>query len=390
MNCSKRGILIGLVLVGSVAMAATSTVSVDCSKGQSLNSALGQLSKTTPVTVVVNGTCTELVTVFGFENLTIQGQPGATLVEPSGVTVTLLTAALMIESSRSVTVTGLNVQADTTSGANAIGIGHGSSDIRLRNLTVQGGGEGIAVFEHSQVSIAYVRAMDAAYTPLGVYDLSDVHLERSALLDSTGTAWHVGMDVGASHITMYATSISNMQIGINAYSDSDIDLVQFDTYYANNGANNVTISNAAGTSFNGVQIYRSGLNVATAPLIINRAGQTSGGELAGILLSDGATMSSNNGALTISSSNGQGIIAVNNSHATLSGATVTGGMHGGLLAVNASSIDLTTGSVLTQISGNKMDLFCDATSMITGTANLTGAKTAQCANLSATEVGPLP
>ncbi|MFZ1005258.1 MAG: hypothetical protein WAN65_00370 [Candidatus Sulfotelmatobacter sp.] len=389
MSWSMRGILIGLVVVGSVAMAMASTVSVDCNKGQSLNSTLAQLPKTTPATVVVNGTCTELVTVFGFENLTLQGQAGATVVEPAGVTATVLTAALLIESSRSVIVNGLNVTADTTSGAYAIAIGHGSSDIRLRNLTVQGGGEGIAVFEHSQVSIAYVKAMDAGYSPLGVYDQSDVHLERSSLLNSTG-ALHVGMDVGASHVTMYGTSISNMQIGINAYSESDIDLVQFETYYANNGANDVTISNASGTSYYGAQIYRSSLNVSTATLIISRAGQTSAGELGGILLSDGATMSSSSGFLMISNSVGQGIIAVNNSHATLSGATVKGGMHGGLLAVNQSSIDLTTGNALTQVSGNNVDLFCDATSMITGSINSMGVRTTQCVNLSPTEVGVLP
>ena len=390
MTWSMRGILIGFVVVGSVAMAGASTVSVDCNKGQSLNSALAQLPKTTPATVVVNGTCTELVTVFGFENLTLQGQTGATVVEPAGITATVLTAALLIESSRSVIVNGLNVTADTTSGADAIAIGHGSSDIRLRNLIVQGGSEGIAVFEHSQVSIAYVKSMDPGYTPLGVYDQSDVHLERSSLLNSTGALWHVGMDVGASHVTMYGTSISNMQIGINAYSESDIDVQQYGTYYANNGENDVTISNAAGTSYYGVEIYRSSMNVSTAKLIISGAGQTSAGELGGILLSDGATMNSSSGFVMVSNSVGQGIIAVNNSHATLSGATVIGGMHGGLLAVNQSSIDLTTGNALTQVSGNNVDLFCDATSMITGSSNAIGFRTTQCTNLSPTEVGVLP
>jgi hypothetical protein len=127
-----------------------------------------------------------------------------------------------------------------------------------------------------------------------------------------------------------------------------------------------------------------------APLIISGAGQTSGGELGGILLSDGATMSSSSGFLTISNSVGQGIIAVNNSHVTLSGATVTGGMHGGLLAVNQSSIDLTTGKALTQVSGNNVDLFCDATSMITGTVNSMGVRITQCTNVSSSEVGVLP
>ncbi len=162
-------------------------------------------------------------------------------------------------------------------------------------------------------------------------------------------------------------------------------------YYANNGANDVTITNAAGTSYYGAEIDRSSLSVSTpAPLIIKSAGQAAVGELGGILLSDGATMSSSSGFLMVLSSVGQGITAVNNSHVTLSGATVTGGMHGGLLAVNNSSIDLTTGNALTQVSGNNVDLFCDATSMITGTVNSTGVRNTQCANLSSSEVGVLP
>src|ERR1700736_1311915 len=120
--------LVLLVLVASVAVAETSTpsvpVTVDCSLGQSLNRALSQLDKHTPFTVSVNGTCTEYVRVIGFENLTLKGLPGATLLQPATGAGTLFNSVLLIESSKSITVAGFTIQADTTT-VSAIGIGHG-------------------------------------------------------------------------------------------------------------------------------------------------------------------------------------------------------------------------------------------------------------------------
>jgi hypothetical protein len=47
-----------------------------------------------------------------------------------------------------------------------------------------------------------------------------------------------------------------------------------------------------------------------------------------------------NGSLVITGSRGQGIVALNDSHATLTGAMVTGGSHAGLVAANLTSIDV--------------------------------------------------
>ena len=308
MNWTNRGVLILLVLVASVAVAETPTqsITVDCNNGQSLNGTLSKLNKQTPTTVLVNGTCTEYVQVIGFENLTLKGLAGATLLQPTTGAGNVLNNLLYIESSRSVTVDGFSIQADTVT-VPAVGIGHGSSDIRLRHLNIQGGTSGIVVFEHSQVSIAYVTAQDPGYSTLGVYDLSDVHLERSAFKDTTGALWHVGMDVGASHITMYGTTISNMQEGINGHGGAIIDVVTFDTYYAFGGPSDVVIDSPAGTNYNGVTIDTGGsLNVASARLLINKPGQTYGGTTGGVLISDGAALNASNGNLVITGSNGQG------------------------------------------------------------------------------------
>lgn len=390
MNWAKRGFLILLVLVAPLAVAETSTPSttVDCNNGQSLNAALSKLNKQGPNTVTVSGTCTEYVQVIGFENLTLQGLAGATLVEPTTGTNQL--GFLFIGSSRSVTVDGFSLQASTT-GASAIAIGHGSTDIRLRHLNITGGSSGITIFEHSQVSIAYVTAQDPGFATLGVYDLSDVHLERSLFQNTSGALWHVGLFAGASHITMYGTTINNMQVGIDAYAGSIIDVLTFTSYYQTSGPTDVVINNSAGTSYNGVTVDGSGsLNVTGTKLLINKPGQTYGGTSGGVLLTDDSSMTASNGYLVITGSNGQGVMALNNSHATVIGATVTGGSHGGLVAANLSSIDVSAGTNLTLVGGNSVDLFCDPNSTITGSVNLSGVPTSQCTNLLTGETVALP
>jgi hypothetical protein len=363
---------------------------VDCNSGQSLNVTLAGLNKKTSNTVSVSGTCTEYVQVFGFENLALVGLPGATLLQPPTRAGNLFNALLLIESSRSVTVQGLSIQADTAT-VPAVGIGHGSSDIRLRNLTVTGGTEGILVFEHSQVSVAYVTGLDPGYTPLGIYDLSDVHVERSSFQNTTGALWHAGIDVGSSHVTIYGTTISNMQVGMNATNGSGIDVQTFDTYYPFGGPTDVTITSPAGTNYNGVNVdSSSSLNILAAKLVINRPGQTWGGTTGGLLISDGSNLSAANGNLLITGSLGQGIMVLNNSHATVGVVRVSGASHGGLVAANSSSIDISGASGLSTVGGNSVDLFCDSSSWITGSANVSGVPTAQCTNLLATDTVALP
>lgn len=363
-------------------------ITVDCDQGQSLNQALSKLDKHTPTTVSVNGTCSEYVKVIGFENLTLKGLNGATLAQP-GSGGNLFNAVLLIESSRGVMINGFKVQADST--VSAIGIGHGSTDIRLRYLNVTGGGIGITVFENSQASLAYVNGQAPGYATLAIYDSSDVHLEHSQFVAANGAGFNVGIALGASHVTMYDTTITNMQVGIGAAQGSVVDLVVFNTYYPAGGPTDVNILNTAGTSINGVQADGSGsLNLSSARLVIDKAGQAGGGTSGGILLSNGATMNAGNGNLAITNSASQGVVALNNAHATLAGVTISGSGHAGLVAANLSSIDMAFGSQPSNVSGNGVDLFCDANSWVTGTANIGGKPTAQCANQLPSETVPFP
>jgi Right handed beta helix region len=378
--------LIALTL-GTSSLAAAQ-VTVDCAAGQSLNHALSKLDKHTPITVSVNGTCTEYVHVTGFQGLTLKGLPGASLLQPVAGPGNTFNSVLLIESSSGVTISGLNVGAGFLT--SAIGIGHGSSDIRLRNLKVQGGGEGIIVFENSQVSLAYVTAQDPGYTPLGVYDSSDVHVEHCVFEDTTGTPWHVGMDVGAAHVTVYGTTIRNMQIGMNVYEAGIIDLVDFNTYFPLGAATDVVIESPARTNFYGVSIAAGGsVNLGSAKLRIINPGQTFGGNTGGVFVSGGSSFTG--GAnLIVSGSQGQGVFVTNNSHADLDGSSITGSQHGGLVVVNQSSIAVGSAHPPTVVSGNATDLFCDSRSLVTGGANIGNATTVQCVNLLAGDTVPIP
>ena len=380
----QREILFLLALGCSVATANASTpsnvVNVDCNQGQSVNQALAKLDKHTPTTALVNGTCTESVSVVGFENLTLKGLPGATLVQPS----TSGNSPLTILSSRSVLVINFSVQGTT---ASAIGIGHGSSDILLRELNITGGGPAITVFENSQVSIAYVKAQVSGYAILAIYDSSDVHFERCQLVAAGN--YTEGIQIGASHITMYDVTITDAFVGIGAFSGSIVDMWFYSSYYKQANSTDITILNPAGTNNNGVQVDEgSTLNIGSR-LVIDKAGQTWGGTTGAVLVSNGSTMNASGGNLLITGSHGQGVVAMNNSHATLSG-TVHGSAHGGLVATNLSSIDVATASTLSTVGANSVDLFCDANSWITGTANISGAPRTQCANLVTTETAALP
>lgn len=393
MKTTAPGLSILFLAFACIAVAqqpATMPITVDCNKGQSLNQTLAKLNRQTAYAVSVNGTCTEYVQVNGFENLTLKGMPGATLLQPGGGAGNLFNSLLFISSSRSVQVEGFVIQADTVT-APAVGIGHGSSDIRLRRLEITGGNPGITVFENSQVSIAYVHVQNSGYATLGAYDFSDLHIEHCLFEDTTGTTWHQGLSLGASHVTMYATTIRNMQTGISAGGSSIVDLVAYNTYYVISGNTDVVIDSSAGNTFNGVYLTGGSLNIGTAKLVINRSGQSWGGNTGGVLLDEGASMSTNSGYVNITGSVGQGIVATNNSHATLNGVTVSRGSHAGLIAINNSSIDVgNPNNLLSTIGGNAVDLFCDSDSKITGTANIAGSPTAQCTNLLSGETVPLP
>src|SRR5215469_205067 len=252
------------------------SVVVNCDAGQSLNSVISKLNKQIPNTVTVHGTCTEYVTIAGFENLTVKSTSGGTLVQPSVVpTNGLLITLLRINSSRNVTIEGLNFDSDASKPI-AIGIGGGSTDVRLRNLNLTGGSAGIMIFENSQVSIARVNIRDAGWASLAIYDKSDTHVEDCLFYDDTGISWHTGIDVGTGHLTIHRTTIRNMNVGVTVTDGGAMDVNDFNAYYPLTNVSDVIIDNPTGLPSNGIVVDSgAALQVASAKLRINGSGSDS-------------------------------------------------------------------------------------------------------------------
>ena len=387
-SITRAVLLVTLTLVTNLAFG--DAVIVDCDAGQSLNRSLSRLDKRTPTVVRVKGTCTEYVEVKGFDDLTLKGAIGAKLVQPvTPPASNLLSAVLLIGASRRVTIDGLKVIAPTF-GVPGIAIGQASSDIRLRNLTLEGGLFGIMVFEHSQISLARVAAHDAGYSPLGVYDKADVHVEDCLFETSATDGWHVGIDA-AGHVTMHATTIRNMQVGMQIGLNGAIDIGDFNSYYPAGGPTDVIIDNPAGTNFFGVSIEGGSLNLGAA-LRITNAAQPGGGQSAAIRVMFGGNLNEGypGNKLIISGSRGHGVYVGNGSSAHLAGSRITGSLHGGITAVNFSTVSVDLFLPAIEVGGNAVDLFCDSHSVITGGVNIINATNVQCANLLAGDSEPLP
>lgn len=355
---------------------------VDCALGQSLNQTLSKVRFLRSATVVVTGTCTEYVSINGFDGLTLKGAPGATLQQPATTPSNGLGVwVLSIGASQSVTVDGFTIHAGASALA-GIGIGQNSTDVRLRNLTIDGPTSfaGIEIFEGSQVSLAGVTVRDPGFAAVAALDVSDVHIEQCLLQQTTSGGFHEGILAGSGHVTMQSTTIRDMQIGISISAHGSVDIQSFNTYFPVVRPNDVVIDNPAGSNFQGVQLTRGTLGLGDTKLRIMNAGQTLDGSSAAISASEDSTVSDGNGNLVITGSQGQGLFVSNNSHASLGGSSITGGHHGGVVVTNLSSVSLLSNNP-TLFGGNATDVFCDANSLITGTSHFAGVPTTNCANL---------
>lgn len=377
--------LVTLLFAANWVTAKPVPILVDCGAGQSLNNTLAKMDKFTPATVAVKGTCSEYVLIDGFNDLTLNGMQGATLQQPS-TNPQSNPYVLSIKASRGVTVSGLAVHS-LPSIFSGIGIGGGSNDVRLQNVTTDGSW-GVVVYEASQVWLVNVTVnITSGYGAVSAFDKSDIHIVNGLIERPADNNFYAGIFVGSGHVTMQGTLIRDMQQGMNIDANGSVDLVYFDSSVA---ARDVIINNPAGTNVNGVRVVNgSSLNINSVKLHIVNAGQAYGSETGAVLVSDGSTM--NAGAnLVVSGSQGQGVLVANNSHAALAGSSITGSGHGGLVVVNLSTAAVTASTPLTVIGGNATDLFCDSKSQIAGGMNIAHATSVQCTNLLLGDYETLP
>ena len=378
------GVISVLFLVSAASAQNARTVFVDCNNGQSLSGTLAKLNKQIPATVIVQGTCTEYVSIDGFEGLTLKGQPGATIQQPA-TNPQNDAYVLGITGSRGINVFGLTVQS-LPSIFSGIGIGKGSNEVLLQNVTTNGSW-GIVVYEESQVWLINVNVtISSGYAAVSAFDKSDVHIAGGLLQRPSDNGFYAGLLVGSGHVTMQGMIIRDMQQSININESGSVDLVDV----LSNAPTDVTIDNPSGTNTNGAIVSDgSSLNIESVRLLIKNAGQTYGGTSSAVFVTNNSTLNAGSN-LFVSNSQGQGLIVTNNSHATLAGSTISHSLHGGMVAANLSTIDVQPAGSLTMVGGNAPDLFCDSNSFITGTANLAGVPTANCANLLSGNTVPLP
>jgi len=378
------GVIAVLFLIPTAFAQSGPTIPVDCGKGQSLNSTLSRLNRKMPTTILVKGTCTEFVMIDGFEDLTIKGQSGAAIQQPL-TNPQSNSYVLYISGSRGVTISGLAVHS-LPAIFSGIGIDKGSNQILLQNVNVDGSW-GVVIAEESQVWLIQVNVtITSGYAAISAFDKSDVHIAGGLLQRPSDGNFYAGLLVGSGHVTMQGMTIRDMQQSINIGSSGSVDVNNVNPI----GGVDVTIDNPSGTNFNGAIVSDgSSLNLGSARLLISNAGQSWGGNSGGVFVTNNSTLNAGANLLVVSSSQGQGLIVTNNSHATLAGSSITGSLHGGLVVANLSTIDNATGS-FTFVSGNATDLFCDSNSFITGITNLTGPSTVNCGNLLPFNTLPLP
>jgi len=374
----KRFFTLAALLFSATPAFAGQTRTVNCDAGQSLTLTLATLVKFLPATVTVKGTCTEYVLVDGFNNLTLVGAPGATLQQPSEPPTSAF--VLSIEASRSVTVAGLAFRS-LPSVLSSIGIGGGSNEVLVRDVTTDGSG-GIFVYEASQVRLVRVTVnITSNYAAIWAVDKSDVHIVDGLLQRPANSNFNAGIFASSGHVTMQGMTIRDMQQSINIDSGGDVDLENFEPAAA---GIDVIVDNPSGTNFNGALVSdSSSLNLGSAKLRISDAGQPYGGDTGAVFITNGSTLNAN-ANLVVSNSKGQGVIVSNDSHARLSGSSITGGAHGGLVVTNLStaSVDFNFfGNPSTTITANGTDVFCDSKSRITGGANIANAITLNCSSL---------
>jgi hypothetical protein len=349
---------------------------VDCGAGQSLNFTLATLPKLQPATVTVKGTCTEYVLIEGFNNLTLTGAPGATIQQPSTPPPPAPAFLLSIKASRSVSVTNLAFRS-LPSVLSSIGIGGGSNEVLVRDVSTDGSG-GIFMYEASQARLVRVTVnLTSGFAAIWALDKSDVHIIDGLLQRPANSNFNAGIFAASGHVTMQGMTIRDMQQGITIDTGGDVDVANFEPTAA---GIDVIVDNPSGTNFNGALVSdSSSLNLSSAKLRIDNAGQPFGGDSGAVFVSNGSTLNAGPG-LVVTNSRGQGVIVSNDSHAQLGNSSITGGAHGGLVVMNLSTAGVDFGSTVT-ITGNGTDLFCDSKSRITDGAKIANAITVSCNNL---------
>ena len=354
---------------------------IDCSKGDSINAALAKLSKSGPNVLTVKGVCAEDIVVDGFDDLTLVASPGAAL-NPASATSK---AILLINSSRRVVVDGFAITIPAPAPGNAttwVAEFNGSVGCVMKNLAVTGGG-GIRLQRTSYVSISDSTLHDVSIGIIvGNACNSDI---RGVTIDNTLTPaprGQIGIAIfGGSTAFAEGVTISGFNQGVFAGGGTFAVLGPgfFDT------TRPVVIQN----NRTGIAVSNSGLASISGPIAITGNGTLNNDLTGGVVVNNGSLQLTaaiaSAGVTEIDNNVTQGILVMNNGGAQITGAlSVSNNGYNGVVAVTggfAGFSPIGNPPGFPSVTQNfARDIFCDATSMVTGSNAVVGAAHRECSN----------
>jgi hypothetical protein len=340
---------------------------VRCNAGETIGRALARLDKSHRQVLRVSGTCRESVLIQGFADLTIVGSPGATLESVPG------TAAYLISVTSSQAVSIQNLSFRVTDDVNKPALVLWScQQCSLYDVTVDGG-VGFWMFASSQLLASRFQLTGVGSTGPGVangkLDMRDSDLDGGG----PGGRW-CGLQAAENGVAIiHSTTFHGFGTGICVESGGQVHTWPTTTIednwcygaWASKGGylalHYGTVQNNSSSCWNG------GVNVDGASrLVIDH--------------------------VSVTGNTGGGIVLNHHAFAALGADTVVSGNQGpGLQARNGSmGVAPSSPAETVQVSGNSVDVACDALSHVNNGAQITGAldPTAQCPNFHAGDGPP--
>ena len=385
-NASAAGLL--LLLLAPLCLYGASKV--DCSKGDSINSALAKLSKTGPNVLTIAGSCAEDIVIDGFDDLKLIADPGAALNPASANSKSVL----LVNSSRRVVVDGfaINIPAPAPGSANTwVAEFNGSFGCAMKNLSVTGGG-GIRLQRTSYVSIS-----DSTLHDVGIGIIvgnacnSDI---RGVTIDNTltpaprgqiGIAIFEGSTAFAEGVTISGFNQGVLTGGTFAVLGPGF----FDTTRAVVIQGNRT----------GIAVNNGGLASLSGPITITGNGTLNNDLSGGVVVNNGslAVLGAlpQTGVTQIDNNITQGVLIMNSGTGQITGpVSISQNGYNGVVAVNGGIVGFSgignpfTFPTVTQNTAR--DIFCDSRSLVTGSNNVVGAAHRECANQIPGAAPPIP
>jgi hypothetical protein len=351
----------GLALLTCVSAPAAATpnevVSVRCDTGQTIGHALAKLDKMRPNVLRVSGTCRENVIVTGFDDLTIVGRPGATLLPvPAGF-------GIEVTASRQVSIEALTIR--MTGAQRAMGFS-ACDACYVKDVTVDGG-QALYALQNSYVTVSRltVTGNTGGWAGIAAFMSASVIVEDSSF-DGGGRA--CGLRAGENSTALiYRSEFRNFGVGILSQAGGQVTVYE-DTTFAEND------TGLSATNGGHIDITK-GLQGELAAHVV--------GNHVGISVDGNAWLSV--GQAEIAGNSAKGIVLNHHAFADLrAGTTITSNGGPGLEVRNGSMAmgpPRYTGDTIEVSRNNNGDLVCDSISHINNAIRITGTANNRCLNI---------